>query len=83
MKCKECPNDFEPSNGQGGFEKIFCSALCKSRFNSRVRYNNKKDDPAEKSKKSEYYKKWYEKNKESHNLKMKMYMRTYKNESKE
>lgn len=78
MNCKECDKIFSDSNGQGGFVKTFCSPLHKSRFNSRVRYNELKDDPVEKTKMSVRYKKWYQKNKVSHNLKMREYMKTYK-----
>ena len=75
--CKECKRPFLESHGQGGFKKIFCSPLCKSRFNSRERYERVKNDPIEKQKKQTYYKVWYQKNKEKHNSKMRDYMRNY------
>ena len=48
-------------------EKKFCSISCRTRFNAKVDYNLKKNNPEYKQKRKEYFKKWRLENREHFN----------------
>jgi len=58
-------------------EKEFCSTLCRSKYNGRIRYEKLKENPEFKEKAKLRFKNWYERNKDKHKAYMKDYMREY------
>lgn len=55
MKCLRCNNEFV----QTRITHKFCSRNCRLRYNSRLDWLKKRDDPNYKDKKKENSKKWY------------------------
>lgn len=74
--CLECNNPFEPKI-QGGFVRKFCCDKHRARYNSRFYEKKFRNDIEFKKKKSEYFKKWYQRNKKRHKINMRFYMRGY------
>lgn len=77
MRCLCCNKEFEPNNGQGGFTKKFCDSRCRTRYNSKVRYERNKNNPVDAEKRKKCFKRWYERNKDRQKIKMRFYMRDY------
>lgn len=73
MNCLECNKEFVPISRV----HKFCSQRCRLRFNARKRWLIMRNDPDYKSKIRENSKRWYQKNKTKHNLRMRDYMREY------
>lgn len=65
--CPLCGKEFIMRGVGTVNERKFCSVSCRSKFNSRVEYKFKKDNPEYKQKKKEYFEKWRKENKSHFN----------------
>jgi hypothetical protein len=81
MTCLHCNKEFEKSeNNYSPNEQKFCRTKCRSRYNSKKRYNRLKNDPDFNEKKKIIFRNWYQRNKEKH--KERVLTKYYKNKGR-